>query len=103
MQNGALAHLQASFAADDHGSDPWSVYVKVIGTEGSARYSYNDWVVNQPHIVHSHTYVPYPHTVRNEARYFVEQVIGRGSHPLSDISDAIECQKIVDAVELSIN
>lgn len=59
MKSGALAHLEANFAADDHGSDPWSVYVKVIGTKGSARYSYNDWVINAPLAgsAHSHTYV----------------------------------------------
>ena len=26
MNNGGIAHLQANFAADDHGSDPWSCY-----------------------------------------------------------------------------
>lgn len=26
-------------------SDPWSFYIKVLGTKGSARYSYNDWMV----------------------------------------------------------
>ena len=38
---GAMVHLCASFAADDHSADPWSFYIKVIGTKGSARYSYN--------------------------------------------------------------
>jgi len=35
MANGALAHLCASFAADDHSSDPWTVVIKAIGTKGS--------------------------------------------------------------------
>ncbi len=67
--------LQTSFANDDHGSDPWSFYIKVMGTEvrscsrtikahgpscvllklplpfptnqGSCRYSYNDFVENR--------------------------------------------------------
>uniref|UniRef100_A0A7S2TMI0 Gfo/Idh/MocA-like oxidoreductase N-terminal domain-containing protein n=1 Tax=Lotharella oceanica TaxID=641309 RepID=A0A7S2TMI0_9EUKA len=102
MPNGALAHLQANFAADDHGSDPWSVYVKVIGTKGTARYSYNDWVINKPHIIHSHTYVPYPHTIASEVRFFVEEVVGKGARPLSTIDDALACQNILDAVEKSI-
>lgn len=119
MANGGLAHLEANFAADDHGADPWSCYVKVIGTEGSARYSraaavfsrvavprrvharYNDHVVNAPHIVHSHSYVPYPFTIRAEDAHFVDCVRGTAS-PLSTIDDAITCQKLVDAVEASI-
>merc|ERR1711972_258354 len=44
MSSGAVSVLQTSFANDDHGSDPWSFYIKVLGTEGSARYSYNDFV-----------------------------------------------------------
>ena len=32
LGNGALAHFCASFAADDHAADPWTVMVKVIGT-----------------------------------------------------------------------
>jgi hypothetical protein len=66
--------LQTSFANDDHGSDPWSFYIKVMGTkvrscsrtmkahgpscvlvssspfptnQGSCRYSYNDFVENR--------------------------------------------------------
>lgn len=58
MDTGALAHLQLNFASDDHSSDAWSFYVKVIGSKGSTRYSYNDWVVNAKTMVHSHTYEP---------------------------------------------
>ena len=36
LHNGALAHYCASFAADDHAADPWTVMVKVIG-EWAAR------------------------------------------------------------------
>ena len=30
-EGGAMVHLCASFAADDHSADPWSFYIKVIG------------------------------------------------------------------------
>ena len=104
MENGALAHLEANFAADDHGSDPWSVYVKVIGTKGSARYSYNDWVVNAPLAgsAHSHTYIPYPRTVRNETKFFVEECLHKGTKPLSTLDDAVTCQKLIEAIEESV-
>ena len=53
MENGALAHLCASFAADDHSADPWTVVIKVIRTNGSTRYSYRGWVELKPAVVHS--------------------------------------------------
>ena len=33
MENGALSHLCASFASDDHAGDPWTCMIKVIGSE----------------------------------------------------------------------
>ena len=76
----------------------------MLGTKGSARYSYNDHVVNARHHAgaHSHSYVPYPHTVRNEGRYFVEQILGQGRAPLSSMKDAITCQRIIEGIERSI-
>eukprot|EP01047_Picozoa_sp_COSAG01_P129741 COSAG01_NODE_59236_length_301_cov_1.014851_1_plen_73_part_01 len=60
---------------------------------------YNDWVTNKAHTVHSHTYAPYPYTVRALDQYFVEQVLGAGKAPLSTLEDALTCQKIVEAAE----
>jgi predicted dehydrogenase len=100
-QQGALSTLQASFAADDHTSDPWSFHIKLLGTKGGARYSYNDWVVNAPHIVHSHTYAAYPETIRAASTYFVEEVLGKGAQPLSTLQDAVVCQRIIEAAEAS--
>jgi len=56
MQNGTLSHLCASFANDDHAGDPWSCIIKVIGTKGSTRYSYRDFVINDRNGAHSQTY-----------------------------------------------
>eukprot|EP01065_Artemidia_motanka_P000135 TRINITY_DN10048_c0_g1_i3.p1 TRINITY_DN10048_c0_g1~~TRINITY_DN10048_c0_g1_i3.p1 ORF type:complete len:357 (+),score=80.65 TRINITY_DN10048_c0_g1_i3:287-1357(+) len=102
-ESGALVHLEMSFAADDHTSDPWSYYIKVLGTEGGTRFSHNDFVVNRrtPPGVHSHTYLPYPASIMRCDRHFVEEVVGKGCEPLSTLKDAIECQRIMDAVEKS--
>ena len=102
MQNGALAHLEVNFAADDHSSDPWSLYMKVVGTEGSARFSHNDWVVNQKGIVHSHTYVAYPETIRREDEHFIACIRGE-RQPLSTLDDAIVAQSIIEGIEESID
>lgn len=102
MPSGAISMLQTSFANDDHGSDPWSFYIKLLGTKGSARYSYNDFVDNRKHMVHSHTYQAYPYTVRNEVGFFVNECIRKGTAPLSTGTDAITSLKILEAAERSI-
>jgi predicted dehydrogenase len=100
LQDGALAHFCASFAADDHTADPWTVLVKVIGTEGSARYSYRDWVELRPGAVHSQTYSAYPGSIANEIAHFVRCVRGEDT-PLSTLADAMDAERIVGACELS--
>jgi predicted dehydrogenase len=101
LENNALAHLEVSFAADDLSSDPWTLLIKVLGTEGSARYSWQDWVLAKKGITHSRVYVGYPGGIINEVNHFVDICIN-GGEPLSTIDDAIKAQMIMDAVELSI-
>jgi len=102
MQSGALAHLCASFAADDHAGDPWTVMIKLIGTKGATRYSYRDWVENTPAQVHSQTYSAYPYTILNADKYFIEECLRKGKKPLSSMEDALTSQKIIEAVERSV-
>lgn len=102
LESGALAHLCASFAADDHAADPWTVMVKVIGTGGSTRYSYRDHVEIKPGLVHSQTYTAYAGSIVNEVRHFVENCIRRGESPLSTMADAVTAQKMIEACERSI-
>jgi predicted dehydrogenase len=102
LANGALAHFCASFAADDHAADPWTVMVKVIGTAGSSRYSYRDHVEIKPGLVHSQTYSAYQGSVMNEVKFFLDDCIRQGKQPLSTMADAITCQKMIEAAEQSI-
>eukprot|EP00747_Dinoflagellata_sp_TGD_P088390 gnl/TRDRNA2_/TRDRNA2_163984_c0_seq1.p1 gnl/TRDRNA2_/TRDRNA2_163984_c0~~gnl/TRDRNA2_/TRDRNA2_163984_c0_seq1.p1 ORF type:complete len:253 (+),score=57.81 gnl/TRDRNA2_/TRDRNA2_163984_c0_seq1:110-868(+) len=102
MKSGAISVMQTSFANDDHTSEPWSFYVKVLGTEGGARYSYNDYIDNRKAVVHSHTYLAYPHAVRAVSDYFVEKCLKQGESPLSDMKDAALCLQILEAAERSI-
>lgn len=102
MANGALSHLCASFANDDHSGDPWTCMIKVIGTKGSARYSYRDWVINERKGAHSQTYHCYPESIKNTAIHFVDNVLRRGEDPLSSLEDAITCQQIIEACEESV-
>ena len=102
LANGALAHFCASFAADDHAADPWTVMVKVIGTAGSTRYSYRDHVEIKPGLVHSQTYTAYQGSVMNEVRHFLVDCLRLGGQPLSTLEDAITAQKMIEAAEESI-
>ena len=101
-QEGALVHYCASFAADDHSSDPWTMMVKIIGTEGATRYSYRDWVENKPGVAHSHTFTAYQETISQAGAYFMEECVQKGSDPLSTMQDAISAQKIIEGIETAI-
>lgn len=99
---GTLVHYTASFAADDNSSEPWSVTVKVIGTEGSSNYSYRNWVENKPGIAHSRTFSAYQETITQAGQYFIEQCLSKKVAPLSTMEDAINAQRIVEGIEASI-
>jgi predicted dehydrogenase len=102
LENGGLAHLCASFAADDLSADPWTYMVKVLGTAGTVRYTYQDWVEVKKGISHSRTYTAYQETITNEDRYFIDVCL-KGGAPRSSMKDAIVAQKVVEAVERSIS
>jgi predicted dehydrogenase len=101
LECGGIAHLCASFAADDLSVDPWTFLVKVIGTAGTTHYTYQDWVEAKRGISHSRVYTAYQETITNEDRYFVDVCL-QGGQPLSTLDDAILAQKVVEAVEKSI-
>lgn len=101
LENGGIAHLCASFAADDYSADPWTFMVKVLGTAGTTRYTYQDWVEIKKGYSHSHTYTAYQGTISNEVRYFVDVCL-QGGAPLSTLDDAIIAHKVVEACERSI-
>ncbi len=102
LNNGALAHFCASFAADDHSSDPWTVQIRVIGTGGSTRYSYRDWVVLAPQAAHSQTYTAYFESIRNEVDFFLNRCVRKGEAPLSTLEDAIVAQEMIEKMEASV-
>ena len=102
LANGGLAHLGASFANDDHSSDAWSFLVKVMGTKGSTRFAYNDWVENTRAVVHSHTYSAYHFHIENEVRFFIDECVRNGIAPPSTLDDAITCLRITEAIEQSV-
>ena len=76
--------------------------VKVIGTAGSARYSYRDWVEIKPAVVHSQTYTAYRSSIIHEVDRFARICRGQ-AEPLSSLDDAIDAQRIIEGIERSID
>ncbi len=102
MTSGALSHLCASFANDDHAGDPWTCMIKVLGTKGSTRYSYRDWVIHERSGAHSQTFHCYPESIKNTSAHFIDNVLRKNEEPFSSLEDAITCQRIVEAFERSV-
>ncbi|HEA67525.1 MAG TPA: Gfo/Idh/MocA family oxidoreductase [Desulfobacterales bacterium] len=101
LDNGALAHVSASFGSDDLSADPWTFVIKVIGTKGTVRYSYQDWVLALKTKYHSKTYAAYQGTITNEVAHFIDICL-YGGEPRSTMNDASAAQEIIQAVERSI-
>lgn len=102
MTSGALSHLCASFANDDHAGDPWTCMIKVLGTKGSTRYSYRDWVIHERYGPHSQTFHCYPESIKNTSAHFIDNVLRKNEEPFSSLEDAITCQRIIEACERSV-
>lgn len=101
MPNGAIANLFGSFCTDDLTADPWTVIYKVLGSDGSVCHSWsNSRLRNRPQPIWD---LPaYWETFAEEDRYFIEDCLGRGRPPLSDLEDVITCLEILAAAEASI-
>lgn len=102
MHNGAIAHLHASFAADDHSGEPWTCLIKVIGQDGATRFSYRDWVENKKAQVHSQTFSAYPFSIERTVHHFLGQCVKNGAPPLSSMQDAYDALRIIEGCEASI-
>ena len=101
MRAGGLATLFASFSADDYTSDPWTLKYKILGSEGSASHTWSLSRLSQrPQPLWD---LPgYWETFEEEDRYSIEECIGSGKKPLSDLQDALTCLDILQAAEESI-
>lgn len=103
LESGGLAHLNVSYAADDLSPAPWTYTMKLIGTAGTAHYTYQDWVEVKKGISHSHTYTAYQDTITSEIGAFIDLVRNGEGEFLSTIDDALWAQKTLEAVEVSIS
>ena len=103
LESGALAHISASFAADDLSSSPWTFTAKVIGTAGTTHYTYQDWVETKQGLAHSRTYTAYQGAITNEDRFFVRRCLTGEGELRSTLDDAILAQQTIEAIERSLD
>ena len=73
-----------------------------IGTEGSTRFSYRDWVENKKAVVHSHTFSAYPFSIERTVHHFLNGCVREGAPPLSSLDDALMAQRIIEGCETSV-
>ncbi len=102
MQDGAIANLWSSFAADDPTADPWTVVYKVLGTNGGVSYSWNEaqfrdeggpaWGMPC-----------YEESFVEEIDHFINRCVLGGDLPLSTLEDAADALSILIAAERSID
>lgn len=101
MENGAIANLWSSFAANDATSDPWTVLYKILGTNGGVSYSWNEaqfkddggpaWGMPC-----------YEEGFIGEIDHFINRCILGNEQPLSTLDDAADALRILIAAERSI-
>jgi predicted dehydrogenase len=101
LADGSVAHLFASFAADDPTSNPWTFLVKVLGTRGGVSLSWRDAVFQRPLGTLNVAIAPYEETYSYEVEHFITRCIGHGEEPRSTLLDAARVQHLVDRAERS--
>lgn len=101
MADGSLAHLFATFAADDPTSQPWTFLVKLLGTRGGFVHSWRDAVSARVLGTHSEAFIAYEESYRAEDEHFLTRCL-RGEPPLSTLEDAAAVQQLVEAAAESI-
>ena len=102
MRSGALVHLCASFAVDDHTSSPWSFLVKVLGTRGGVQHSWRDAWFQRPLATLSWGIAAYEESFVHEDRHFIAACRGGGAPPLSTMEDAAVAQELIEAAEQAL-
>lgn len=98
MDEGGIANLWSSFAADDPTNDPWTVIYKILGTNGGVSYSWNEaQFVDRGGPAWG---MPcYEESFHEEIDYFVNRCVLQGDEPLSSLSDAADALSILTAAE----
>lgn len=92
---GASLHLFASFAVDDDSSDPWTFVVKVLGTNGSATYSWRSAIFRRALGTLSVGIPAYEDSYIHEDGAFIAAVRGDTEAIVSPLEDAVLASRLL--------
>lgn len=101
-EDGRIANLWGSFAAEDLAREPWSYLVKVMGSKGTG-------VATWDKIKYREQTEPlwddggYWDSFLHVDRYFVEECLGKGAAPLSTLEDALDAATVFEAAVRSLS
>ncbi len=101
MPGGAVANLWGSFAADDNTSSPWSVYYKVLGTEGGVTNSWADIRYGDA-LLPGWDLAAYRDSFLYAYEYFLTRCLANSEPPPSSLDDAADALRIIEATEESV-
>lgn len=102
MENGSIANLWSSFAANDPTNDPWTVLYKVLGTNGATSYSWNEAQFNDDGGP-AWGMPCYEESFVEEIDYFINRSVLGGEPPLSTLKDAADALSILATAERAIS
>lgn len=98
---GAIATLWGSFAADDRTREPWSVYFKLFGSEGTAMTAW-DRIKYGPEEEPLWDDSGYRDSFLFTQQYFLSECVAKNANPLSTLQDALDAASILDAARESL-
>lgn len=99
--NGTIANLWGSFSADDRSRDPWSVYFKIIGKNGSAVVPWDTTKFGDARLPFwdDGTYWDSFYQIQ---KFFLGECLTNKRSPLSTMDDALDTAVIMDVARDSI-
>ncbi len=99
--NGATAQLFCSWAVDDHGQDPVTFHVKLLGTEGSATASWRSSTIDRPLPPNLAYSLPvYPESFVHQAAAF-RDAVAIGAPLVQTVADGVDAIRVSDAAMAS--
>ncbi|THJ48330.1 Gfo/Idh/MocA family oxidoreductase [Burkholderia sp. LS-044] len=99
--NGTIANLWGSFSADDRSRDPWSVYFKIIGSDGSGVIPWDVTKFGDARLPFWDDATYWDSFLQVES-FFVNECVAKGTTPLSTLDDAYDAAVVLDAARRSL-
>jgi predicted dehydrogenase len=100
-EGGVISNLWGSMGVDDFTSSPWTVFYKLLGTNGGFEASWNDMRVGEAKLP-GWDRPAYRDSFYHVHEYFVRKCLERGKPPLSTLDDAILALRMTQAMVLSV-